>query len=164
VHPIADLQIEYGLMTRGAEAEIIPALRQLGIGLTAYGVLSRGLIGSASARNGNDPRSHLPRFQGEALKQNLALVDALAAVAKDKGANVAQLAMAWALSRGGDIVPLAGARKRSQLGDFITATGLILSPEDIARIEAAMPASAVVGDRYAAAQMASLDSERRLAS
>jgi pyridoxine 4-dehydrogenase len=164
VHPIADLQIEYGLMTRGAEAEIIPVLRQLGIGLTAYGVLSRGLIGSASARNNDDPRSHLPRFQGEALKQNLALVDALAAVAKEKGANVAQLAMAWALSRGDDIVPLAGARKRSQLGDFVTATGLIPSPEDIARIEAAMPASAVVGDRYPAAQMGALDSERRLAS
>jgi len=162
VHPICDLQIEYGLMTRGVEDEILPVLRQLGIAVTAYGVLSRGLIGSSAPLTGY--RSHLPRFQGEALKTNLALVDALEQIAKEKGVNVAQLAAAWVLSRGNDIVPLAGARKRTQLADFIDAADLVLSAEDLARIEAAVPASAVAGDRYPAAQMGMLDSERRIAS
>ncbi len=139
-------------------------LRELGIALTAYGVLSRGLIGSAGAAKGGGFRSHLPRFQGEALQKNLALVSALEAVAKDKGTNVAQLAMAWALSRGDDIVPLAGARKRTQLADFIDAIDLMLTPDDLKRIEAALPASEVTGDRYPANQMGSLDSERRMAS
>jgi aryl-alcohol dehydrogenase-like predicted oxidoreductase len=164
VHPICDLQIEYSLMTRGVEAEILPALRELGIVVTAYGVLSRGLIGSASAVKGGGFRSHLPRFQGENLQKNLALVSALEAVARDKGVNVAQLAAAWVLSRGEDVIPLAGARKRTQLSDFLSAVDLDLSAGDIARIEAAMPADAVVGDRYPAAQMGMLDSERRLAS
>jgi aryl-alcohol dehydrogenase-like predicted oxidoreductase len=164
VHPIADLQIEYSLMSRGAEAEIIPALRELGIGLTAYGILSRGLIGSAAAAKGGGFRSHLPRFQGENLRNNLALVSALEAVAKDKGVNVAQLAAAWVLSRGDDVVPLAGARKRTQLADFVAAAALDLSGADIARIEAAIPASAVLGDRYPANQMGALDSERQRAS
>jgi aryl-alcohol dehydrogenase-like predicted oxidoreductase len=164
-HPICDLQIEYSLMTRGVEGEILPVLRELGIAVTAYGVLSRGLIGSAGVRNGSgDYRPHLPRFQGEALKTNLALVAALEAVAKDKGVNVAQLAAAWVQSRGDDIVPLAGARKRTQLADFIAASELVLSPADLARIEAAVPAGAVVGDRYPASQMGMLDSERRIAS
>ncbi len=162
VHPICDLQIEYALMTRGVEDEILPVLRELGIAVTAYGVLSRGLIGSSTPLAGH--RSHLPRFQGEAFKANLALVAALETVAKDKGVNVAQLAAAWVLSRGDDIVPLAGARKRTQLADFIDAADLVLSAEDLARIEAAMPAGAVVGDRYPAAQMGMLDSERRKAS
>jgi aryl-alcohol dehydrogenase-like predicted oxidoreductase len=162
VHPICDLQIEYALMTRGVEKEILPVLRELGIGVTAYGVLSRGLIGSSLANAGH--RSQLPRFQGEALKANLALVASLNAIAEEKGVNVAQLAAAWVLSRGDDIVPLAGARKRTQLADFIDAADLSLSADDLARIEAAMPADAVVGDRYPAAQMAMLDSERRMAS
>ncbi|HEY0224479.1 MAG TPA: aldo/keto reductase [Pseudolabrys sp.] len=164
VHPIADLQIEYSLMSRGAEADIIPTLRELGVGLTAYGILSRGLIGSTAARGGGGFRANLPRFQGENLRKNLALVTALEAVAKDKGVNVAQLAAAWVLSRGDDIVPLAGARKRSQLADFVAAEALVLSPADIARIEAAVPASAVVGDRYPADHMKDLDSEKRLIS
>jgi aryl-alcohol dehydrogenase-like predicted oxidoreductase len=164
VHPICDLQIEYSLMSRGAESGIVPALRELGIGLTAYGILSRGLIGSASASGGGGFRSHLPRFRGENLRKNLALVAALEAVAKDKGVNVAQLAAAWVLSRGDDIVPLAGARKRNQLADFVAAEALVLSPADLARIEAAVPASAVVGDRYPADHMKDLDSEKRLAS
>jgi aryl-alcohol dehydrogenase-like predicted oxidoreductase len=164
-HPICDLQIEYSLMTRGVEDEILPVLRELGIAVSAYGVLSRGLIGSASARNGGGGyRTHMPRFQGEALKTNLALVAALEAVAEDKGVNVVQLAAAWVLSRGDDIVPLAGARERTQLADFIAASDLALSPTDLARIEAAIPAGAVVGDRYPAVQMAMLDSERRIAS
>jgi aryl-alcohol dehydrogenase-like predicted oxidoreductase len=164
VHPICDLQIEYSLMTRGVETEILPVLRELGIAVTAYGVLSRGLIGSASALKGGGFRSHLPRFQGENLQKNLALVSALEAVARDKGVNVAQLAAAWVLSRGENVIPLAGARKRTQLADFLSAVDLDLSADDIARIEAAMPADAVVGDRYPAAQMGMLDSERRMAS
>src|ERR1700760_2074859 len=108
-HPICDLQIEYSLMTRGVEDEILPVLRQLGIAVTAYGVLSRGLIGSSNPLAGH--RGIMPRFQGEALKTNLALVATLETVAKDKGVNVAQLAAAWVLSRGDDIVPLVGARK-----------------------------------------------------
>jgi aryl-alcohol dehydrogenase-like predicted oxidoreductase len=162
VHPICDLQIEYGLMTRGVEHEILPVLRELSIGVTAYGVLSRGLIGSS--RQGTGYRPHIPRFQGENLQKNLALVSALEAVAREKGVNVVQLAAAWVLSRGDDIVPLAGARKHSQLADFIAAADLVLSDIDLARIEAAMPASAVAGDRYPAAQMVMLDSERRVVS
>ena len=162
VHPICDLQIEYSLMSRGLEDEILPVLRDLGIGVTAYGILSRGLIGSAAPTTGY--RAHLPRFQGEALKANLALVAALGAIAKERGVNVAQLAAAWVASRGDDIVPLAGARKRTHLADFIDAAELTLSPADIARIEAAVPAAAVAGDRYPAAQMGMLDSERRMAS
>jgi aryl-alcohol dehydrogenase-like predicted oxidoreductase len=164
VHPISDLQIEYSLMTRGVETDILPVLRELGIGLTAYGILSRGLIGSANAAKGGGFRSHLPRFQGENLQKNLRLVDALSEIAGEKGVNVAQLAAAWALSRGDDIVPLAGARRRTQLADFVAASDLSLSADDLARIEAAIPASAVVGDRYPAEQMGALDSERRLAS
>jgi aryl-alcohol dehydrogenase-like predicted oxidoreductase len=161
-HPICDLQIEYSLMTRGVEDEILPVLRQLGIAVTAYGILSRGLIGSSNPLAGH--RGIMPRFQGEALKTNLALVAALETVAKDKGVNVAQLAAAWVLSRGDDILPLAGARKRKQLADFIDAEDLVLSPADLARVEAALPAAAVAGDRYPAAQMGMLDSERRIAS
>ncbi len=164
VHPISDLQIEYSLMTRGVEADILPVLRELGIGLTAYGILSRGLIGSANAAKGGGFRSHLPRFQGENLQKNLRLVDALSEIAAEKGVNVAQLAAAWALSRGDDIIPLAGARRRTQLADFVAASDRSLSADDLARIEAAVPASAVVGDRYPAEQMGALDSERRLAS
>ena len=162
VHPICDLQIEYSLMSRGVEAEILPALRELGIGVTAYGILSRGLIGSSAPTSGH--RAAMPRFQGENLQRNLALVAALEAIAKEKGVNVAQLAAAWVASRGDDIVPLAGARKRTQLADFIDADELTLSPADIARMEAAVPAAAVAGDRYPAVQMGMLDSERRKAS
>jgi aryl-alcohol dehydrogenase-like predicted oxidoreductase len=167
VHPVSDLQIEYSLMTRGVETAILPTLRALGIGLTAYGVLSRGLIGSpnaARAAEGGNYRAHLPRFQGENLRRNLALVGALEAIAREKGVTVAQLAAAWVLSRGDDVVPLAGARKRTQLADFVAASELALSAEDLARIEAAVPAAAVVGERYPAVQMGALDSERRMVS
>lgn len=164
VHPICDLQIEYSLMSRGIEAEILPTLRELGVGLTAYGVLSRGLIGSAGATKSVGFRSHLPRFQGENLRHNLSLVSALEQVARRKGANVAQLAAAWVLSRGADVIPLAGARKRTQLADFIVAADMVLSSEDIAAIEAAVPPSAVRGGRYPASHAGDLDSERAMAS
>ncbi len=162
-HPICDLQIEYSLMSRGVEAEILPALRERGIGLTAYGILSRGLIGGAAKAAGGF-RAHLPRFQGENLRHNLALVAALEAVARDKGATVSQLATAWVMSRGDDIVPLIGARRRTQLADSLAASALTLTATDLARIEAAIPASQVAGERYPAQFMTTLDSERRMAS
>jgi len=162
VHPIAALQIEYSLMSRGPEADIIPTLRELGIGMTAYGVLSRGLI-SATARASQkegEIRTRMPRFAPENFERNLALVDALSKVAAGKNASVAQIAFAWALSRGEDIVPLAGARRRDQLNEALGALNIRLSPADIAAMEAAMPADAVAGTRYLSAAMAHLDSEQ----
>jgi aryl-alcohol dehydrogenase-like predicted oxidoreductase len=164
VHPIVDLQIEYSLISRGIEAEILPTCRELGIAITAYGVLSRGLIsGHWSGERepaANDIRRHSPRFQGENLTHNLALVDALRAVADELGASVAQVAIAWVAARGSDIVPLVGARTRERLGEALGALNLTLDEGQLARIEAAVPAHAAAGDRYAAPQMAMLDSER----
>jgi aryl-alcohol dehydrogenase-like predicted oxidoreductase len=163
-HPICDLQIEYSLISRGIERAILPTCRELEIGITAYGVLSRGLIsghyrGDRSPQGG-DIRGRMPRFQGENLRHNLALVEELRAVAEPKGATVVQLAFAWALSRGDDIVPLVGARRRDQLSEALGAIELELTADDLARIERAIPADAVAGDRYGTPQMADLDSER----
>jgi aryl-alcohol dehydrogenase-like predicted oxidoreductase len=162
VHPISDLQIEYPLISRGIEAEILPVARELGIGITAYGVLSRGLLSGhwAANRQTADFRAHLPRFTGENLERNLALVEALRTVAEATGATVAQVAIAWVLSRGDDIVPLVGARRRDRLAESLGGTTLSLSGGDLAAIEAAVPADAVAGTRYDAGQMAFLDSER----
>lgn len=164
VHPIADLQIEYSLISRGIEAEILPAVRELGIGITAYGVLSRGLL-SDSVRPGatfapTDFRAHSPRFQGENLDQNLKLVDALATIATEKDVSVAQLAIAWVLARGTDIVPILGARTRQRWSESLGAVDIQLSTDELATIEAAVPADQIAGERYAEAQMALLDSER----
>jgi aryl-alcohol dehydrogenase-like predicted oxidoreductase len=161
VHPIADLQIEYSLLSRGIEREILPTARELGIGITAYGVLSRGLISGHWTRDqaGNDFRAASPRFQGGNLDHNLGLVEALRAVAADKGVTVAQLAIAWVLARGEDIVPLVGARRRTRLEEALGALDITLTPEDLARVEAAVPAGSAAGDRYAPAQLAHLDSE-----
>ncbi|MFG2104212.1 aldo/keto reductase [Micromonospora echinaurantiaca] len=164
VHPIADLQIEYSLISRGIETEILPVARELGVGVTAYGVLSRGLIsGHWTAGRGTGPtdfRTHLPRFTGENLERNLALVDALRKVAEAKGVTVAQIAIAWVLSRGEDIVPLIGARRRDRLAEALGALEVGLGADDLAAIEAAVPAGAAAGSRYDEAQMAHLDSER----
>jgi aryl-alcohol dehydrogenase-like predicted oxidoreductase len=164
VHPICDLQIEYSLLSRGPEEEIVPVLRELGIGLTAYGVLSRGLLsGHWSPQRALDPRDFRgmsPRFQGENLERNLALVERLRGVAEAQDVTVAQVAIAWALARGDDIVPLVGARRRERLHEALGALDVQLSGEDIAGIEAALPAGAAAGARYAEAQMAQLDSER----
>jgi aryl-alcohol dehydrogenase-like predicted oxidoreductase len=162
VHPIADLQIEYSILSRGIERAILPTLRELGVGVTAYGVLSRGLISDSALAGGSRGgfRAHAPRFQPENIERNLALVQALKHIASEKNATVAQLAIAWALSRGDDIVPLVGARKRERLAESLGALDLKLGAEDIARIEAAAPAEAVAGARYADEQMAWLDSER----
>jgi aryl-alcohol dehydrogenase-like predicted oxidoreductase len=159
VHPVVDLQIEYSIVSRGIEREILPALRELGVGVTAYGVLSRGLL-SERAADAARTRGRFPRFQGENLRHNLSLVEALRAIAAEKEATVAQLAIAWALARGDDVVPLIGARRRERLAEALGALRLRLSPEDLARIERAVPADAVAGDRYDTHAMAQLDSER----
>lgn len=162
--PIADLQIEYALISRGPEREILPTLRELGISVTAYGVLSRGLIsGHLTPGQGfaaNDFRAHTPRFQGDNLHHNLTLVESLRKIAERKGVSVAQLAIAWVLSRGDDIVPLIGARTRERLGEALGALDVTLDADDLAAVEAAVPADAAAGERYAPAQMAMLDSER----
>lgn len=163
VHPISDLQIEYSLLSRGIEDAILPTCRELGIGITAYGVLSRGLIsGHWNRDKGNAGfRAMSPRFQGSNLDHNLTLVEALRQVADTIGASVAQVAIAWVASRGPDIVPLIGARRRDRLAESLGAVGLVLSPAELAAIEAAMPKDAAAGDRYPTALMAHLDSERR---
>jgi aryl-alcohol dehydrogenase-like predicted oxidoreductase len=164
VHPICDLQIEYSLLSRGIEAEILPTCRELGIGITAYGVLSRGLLSrhwSAERKLApNDFRGLAPRFLGDNLDHNLALVEALRAVADAKGATVAQLAIAWVASRGDDIVPLVGARRRDRLHESLAAAGLELGPDDLTTIDQAVPADAAAGERYPSALMPTLDSER----
>ena len=164
VHPIADLQIEYSLISRGVEDGILPAARELGTAITAYGVLSRGLLsGHWSPERelpAGDFRGTSPRFQGENLAANLRLVEALRAVAEPLGATVAQIAIAWVLSRGEDVVPLVGARRRDRLAESLAGGELTLSAGDLAAIEAAVPPGSAVGERYAAPQMAMLDSER----
>ena len=162
VHPIADLQIEYSLISRGIEDGILAVCRELGIGITAYGVLSRGLISGHWAGKGGagDFRSHSPRFQGDNLDHNLKLVDALRAVAARRDATVAQIAIGWVMAQGEDIVPLIGARRRDRLAESLGALTLKLSKDDLADIEKAAPKGAARGDRYAAPQMAMLDSER----
>lgn len=163
VHPIVDLQIEYSLISRGIEDSILPTCRELGIGITAYGVLSRGLISghwTKTALQGSDFRAHSPRFQSENLDRNLALVEALREVAGARDASVAQTAIAWVLTRGDDIVPLVGARQRHRLHEALGALKLALTDEDLAAIERAVPRDAAAGSRYAPSQMAVLDSER----
>src|SRR5882724_8432296 len=163
VHPICDMQIEYSLISRGIDEAILPAARALGIGITAYGVLSRGLIGGhwqkAAAAPG-DFRQHSPRFQGANADTNLALVEALRQVAEARGVSVAQAAIAWVAARGDDIIPLVGARRRDRLAEALGALAVTLSPADIAAIERAVPKGAAAGARYPEAAMAALDSER----
>ena len=161
VHPIAALQIEYSLMSRGIEKEILPATRELGISITAYGILSRGLLSSDTARlSDRDPRSRFPRFSGENHARNLELLAALEAIAEQHEVSAAQLAIAWVASRGEDIIPLIGTKRRDRLAEALQGLDLTLSTDDLAAIEAAVPADAVAGGRYEAAQVAALDSER----
>ena len=165
VHPITDLQIEYSIFSRGIEAEILPVCRELGIGVTAYGVLARGLLSGHWSKDRpvvkNDFRNSHPRFNGENLDRNLALVDVLGALAQAREISTAQLAIAWVLSRGSDIVPLVGARRRDRLAEALGALNVTLTTNDLAQIERTVPFGAAAGDRYAPAQMATLDSERR---
>ena len=164
LHPIAALQIEYSLLSRGIESEILPMARALGIPVVAYGALSRGLISDATLTNGagaGEIRARMPRFTGQNFERNRALVEAFSAIAKARGASVAQLAFAWLRSRGPDIVPLIGARTRAQLADALKGLSLTLSAEELAAIERAVPKDAAAGERYGPAQMKQLDSELR---
>ncbi|MDH2424422.1 aldo/keto reductase [Sphaerisporangium sp. TRM90804] len=164
VHPISDVQIEYSLLSRGIERDLLPAARELGVGVTAYGVLSRGLLSGhwkpERELGEGDFRLSSPRFQGENLRRNLDLVEALRAVAEARGATVAQVAIAWVASRGTDIVPVVGARNRLRLSESLSAEGLELTVDDLGAIERAIPPGAAAGDRYNAASMRHLDSER----
>ena len=164
VHPIVDLQIEYSLISRGIEDGILETCRELGIGITAYGVLSRGLISGHWTKDRATPgdyRAHSPRFQDENVDKNLALVDALQKIAEAKGVTVAQIAIAWVAAQGNDIIPLVGARRRDRLAEALGALEVTLTPVDMAAIEKAVPKGAASGTRYAEAQMAHLDSESR---
>ena len=162
VHAISDLQIEYSLISRGIEDEILPTCRELGIGVTAYGVLSRGLISGhwhpGSTAQG-DFRSASPRFQDGNVERNLALVDALRRIAETRGVSVAQIAIAWVAAQGDDIVPLVGARRRDRLAEALGAPDVVLADDDLQAIERAVPKGAAAGERYPAPLMAHLDSE-----
>jgi aryl-alcohol dehydrogenase-like predicted oxidoreductase len=163
VHPVADLQIEYSLLSRAVEAEVLPTLRELGIGLTAYGVLGRGLLSghwkAGQSTGPGDFRAFSPRFENGNVEHNLALVEALRRIAETKGCTVAQLAIAWVAAQGsdaGDIVPLVGARTRERLAEALPAAQLDLSADDLAEIEEAVPAGSARGDRYPSAFMSAL--------
>jgi len=161
VHPVRALQIEYSLMSRGIEAEILPMLRELGISVTAYGILSRGLLNRETARLAEgDLRARFPRFQGGNLERNLELLDALEKLAEQRGVSTAQLAFAWVAAQGEDIIPLIGTKRRTRLAEAIAALDLRLTADELAAIEAAVPAGQVAGTRYDAPQMGALDSER----
>ncbi len=163
VHQICDLQIEYSLISRGIEASILPACRERGIDITAYGVLSRGLISGHWRKDKatrGDFRAFSPRFQEENVDANLRLVEALRQVAEAKGASVAQVAIAWVMAKGEDIIPLVGSRTRPQLAEALGALDVELSASDLEAIERAVPKDAAAGTRYAAAQMQHLDSEK----
>jgi aryl-alcohol dehydrogenase-like predicted oxidoreductase len=160
VHPIADLQIEYSLLSRAVETDIRPTLRELGIGLTAYGVLGRGLL-SGHWRPGHvaapgDRRGMSPRFEAGNVEHNLSLVEALRPIADAKGCTIAQLAIAWVAAQGDDIVPLAGARTRERLAEALQGVDVTLTADDLADIDKAVPSGSAHGDRYPAAFMSSL--------
>jgi aryl-alcohol dehydrogenase-like predicted oxidoreductase len=158
VHPITDLQIEYSLVSRGPETRIFPVLRELGIAVTAYGVLSRGLLSGSLPTEAQDFRAHLPRFTGDDGEHNRKLVAQLDELARSRGISTSQLAIAWALAKGETIVPIVGARKRTQLSEALDALSVQLRPEDIRAMEAI--GASVRGDRYQSAQMTHLDSEK----
>jgi len=161
VQPVCDLQIEYSLVSRGIEEAILPAVRERGIAVTAYGVLSRGLLTASRPAAQYDIRGRLPRFTGPNYEQNRKLIQALADFAAARGATPAQLAIAWVMSKGADIVPIIGARTRHQLAESLAALDLALQADDLARLEAMVQAAPIAGTRYDAAQMNMLDSERK---
>jgi aryl-alcohol dehydrogenase-like predicted oxidoreductase len=160
VHPIVDLQIEYSLISRNPEREIFPLLRELGIGVTAYGVLSRGLLSGSVPQGRSDFRAHMPRFRDENLAQNRLLIEALNNIAAAHNVTPAQLAIAWVMARGENIVPVIGARTRLQLEESLGALAIRLTSDELTAIERAVPAEAVAGTRYDERQMSVLDSER----
>lgn len=160
VHPIADLQIEYSIVSRSPEAKIFPVLEELGIGVTAYGVLSRGLLSGSTAGKAGDARGRFPRFNAANAEQNAKLVATLGKIAKEKGTTATRLAIAWVLAKSPNIVPVMGSRTRAQLAESLAAQGVTLSAADVAEIEHAIPPSAVAGTRYDEHGMRALDSER----
>jgi aryl-alcohol dehydrogenase-like predicted oxidoreductase len=160
VHPIVDLQIEYALVSRGPEAKIFPLLDELGIAVTAYGVLSRGLLSASTPAAVGDFRARLPRFSPENLARNQQLVERLGGIADAKGVTRPQLATAWVLAKNRNIVPVMGARTRAQIAETLAAVNIKLTPEEISAIEAAIPHNAVAGTRYDEHQMRALDSEK----
>jgi aryl-alcohol dehydrogenase-like predicted oxidoreductase len=164
VHPICDLQIEYSLVSRSPERAVIPALAELGVAMTAYGVLSRGLLTGSKPSGAGDMRAHLPRFAGANAEKNQTLVDAFARLAADKKVTPAELAIAWVRAKGAaanvTVIPTMGARTRKQLGDAISGLAISLTPSEVAAIEAAVPAEAIAGTRYPTPMMAHLDSEK----
>lgn len=164
VHPISDLQIEYSLLSRDIETDILPTCRELGIGVTAYAVLSHGLLSGNWSKDRShahdDFRSFSPRFKGANLDHNLALVEELRSLAEAKGATVSQIAIAWVLTRGEHIVPLVGARRPSSLNESLKALDVTLTADDLARIEQVVPVGAAAGERYPTPLMAFLDSEK----
>jgi aryl-alcohol dehydrogenase-like predicted oxidoreductase len=162
-HPIVDLQIEYSLLSRGIERDILKTCRELGIGITAYGVLSRGLISghwSSDPRAATDFRTRSPRFNGKNLEANLALADELRTIAQGFGASPAQVAVAWVAAQGQDIVPLVGARRRDRLTEALGALDIKLTPAQLAALDQAFPHGIAAGGRYPEAQLAHMDSEQ----
>jgi len=161
VHPISALQTEYSLWTRDAEAEILPVCRELGIGYVAYSPLGRGIFGGeikgADSLAENDRRKAHPRFQGDNLANNVRLAQAVAALASKKGCSPAQLALAWLLSKGENIVPIPGTRRIDHLEANAAAVDLVLSAAELAALDAACPAGAARGTRYPAGAMAKLN-------
>ena len=162
VVPIQELQIEYSLVSRGIEERILPTVRELGISVTAYGVMSRGLLNRDTARQSGpgDARGRFPRFSAGNLEHNLELLSALERIAEDRGVTTAQLAFAWVLAQGDDIIPLIGTKRRDRLQETLGALDITLTADELTAIEQAVPAGAVAGDRYDSPQMAALDSER----
>jgi aryl-alcohol dehydrogenase-like predicted oxidoreductase len=160
IHPIVDLQMEYSLISRAAESKIFPVLEELGIAVTAYGVLSRGLLSGSSKNGPGDIRNRFPRFAAENQAQNQKLVARLAEIASGKGITPSQLAIAWAFAKSRSIIPVIGARTRAQLGESLAALNVTLSSDEIEMIETAVPADSVAGTRYDAHQMQILDSEK----
>ncbi|MGH3098730.1 MAG: aldo/keto reductase, partial [Streptosporangiales bacterium] len=161
VHPISDLQIEYSVFSRGIEDGILDTCRELGIGITAYGVLSRGLIGAPKQQHepGN-PHATWPRFQGDNLDHNLDLIARLEPIAARHGLTVAQLAIAWVAAQGCDVVPLIGTTKVSRIQPAMDALAATLTTDDLAAIDRVLPSGAAAGTRYPEALMSGLDSER----
>ncbi|HEY4177283.1 MAG TPA: aldo/keto reductase [Kofleriaceae bacterium] len=164
VHPIVDLQIEYALISRGPEAKIFPVLSKHAIAVTAYGVLSRGLLTGSKATGPGDFRAHSPRFQGENMQKNGKLVEELEKFAASKKLTPAQVAIAYVRAKGAalnvTVIPTIGSRNRAQLESALSALDVSLTPADVATLEAAVPASEVAGSRYVQAQMQMLDSEK----
>lgn len=160
VHPITDLQIEYSLASRKPEESIFPALAELGISATLYSVLARGLLSGSKPTGPSDFRSYLPRFTGDAAAKNQDVAERLAAFAKVSDRTPAQVCVAWALAKQPQLVPVVGARKPAQLVDVLGALDRPLSAAEVEELERIVPAGAVEGPRYQAAQMAHLDSER----